>query len=213
MDDLEIAKLLSLTKEEVLTIPNPKLLRLIQYTGIDAFVSLYGANHEYLEQLYKKLRTEDISTETLQQNSGNIYQEDQRYQSGVQAQNLYYADEYPDSALQYQDQHINQQDINRNWNHPQEEYFQQDDDTEPPIQEMRPSRMSPEDGLNDTPTMEISGRPQLEIQSTGVHYIPSKNPEIKLQPKEEKSKVQPKRELDMEVFGYQLNLTGARYNS
>ena len=59
MDDLEIAKLLSLTKEEVLTIPNEKLLRLIQYTGIDAFVSLYGAGHEYLEQLYAKLGSED----------------------------------------------------------------------------------------------------------------------------------------------------------
>ena len=59
MDDLEIAKLLSLTKEEVLTIPNDKLLRLIQYTGIDAFVSLYGAGHEYLEQLYAKLGQDD----------------------------------------------------------------------------------------------------------------------------------------------------------
>lgn len=59
MDDFEIAKLLSLTKEEVLRIPNQKLLKLIQYTGIDAFVSLYGANHEYLEEMYKKLGTED----------------------------------------------------------------------------------------------------------------------------------------------------------
>ena len=59
MDDLEIAKLLSLNKEEVLTIPNEKLLRLIQYTGIDAFVSLYGAGHEYLERLYAKLGDDD----------------------------------------------------------------------------------------------------------------------------------------------------------
>lgn len=48
MDDLEIARLLSLTKEEVLSVPNQKLLKLIQYTGIDAFVNLYGANQEYL---------------------------------------------------------------------------------------------------------------------------------------------------------------------
>lgn len=67
MDDLELAKLISLNKDEVLEIPNDKLLRLIQYTGIDAFVKLYGADHDYLERLYAKLGSDDpTSTNEMQ---------------------------------------------------------------------------------------------------------------------------------------------------
>lgn len=55
MDDARLAHLLALSKEEILQISNEELLRLIKYTGIDAFVNLYQADHEYLERLYAKL--------------------------------------------------------------------------------------------------------------------------------------------------------------
>lgn len=73
--------------------------------------------------------------------------------------------------------------------------------------------MTPEDGQYDSPTMEID-KPRLEIQSTGVHFIPSKKPSVQPSPgpSEEKPKKNQKKELDMEVFGYQLNLTGVQNN-
>ena len=44
-----------MSKEDILEIDNDELLKLIKYTGIDAFVNLYQADHSYLERLYKKL--------------------------------------------------------------------------------------------------------------------------------------------------------------
>jgi hypothetical protein len=55
MDDQRLAHLLRLSKEDILEIGNDELLKLIKYTGIDAFVNLYQADHAYLEKLYKKL--------------------------------------------------------------------------------------------------------------------------------------------------------------
>ena len=159
---MEIAKLLSLTKEQVLEIPNQKLLKLIQYTGIDAFVSLYGAGPEYLEQLYNKLGTEELSADNqpLFQNPA---------------------------------------------------FYEEEEEAETPVQEIRPSRMSPEDIAQDKPTMEM-GRSLLEVQSTGTHFVASKKPQISTipspGPEVTAAKTPVKRELDMEVFGYQLNLTG-----
>lgn len=55
IDDQRLSYLLRLNKEEILQIENDELLKLIKYTGIDAFVNLYQADHSYLERLYKKL--------------------------------------------------------------------------------------------------------------------------------------------------------------
>lgn len=63
MDDARLAHLLALSKEQILLISNNELLKLIKYTGIDAFVNLYQADHEYLERLYTKLGQPDGSEE------------------------------------------------------------------------------------------------------------------------------------------------------
>ena len=61
MDDTRLANLLALSKEEILLIDNDELLKLIKYTGIDAFVNLYQADPAYLERLYRKLGQGDES--------------------------------------------------------------------------------------------------------------------------------------------------------
>lgn len=55
INDQRLSYLLRLNKEDILLIENDELLKLIKYTGIDAFVNLYQADHSYLERLYKKL--------------------------------------------------------------------------------------------------------------------------------------------------------------
>jgi len=67
LDDSRLAHLLSLSKDEILMIDNDELLKLIKYTGIDAFVNLYQADHDYLERLYSKLGSSDNNKKKEQQ--------------------------------------------------------------------------------------------------------------------------------------------------
>lgn len=75
MDDARLAHLLALSKEEILQINNEELLQLIKYTGIDAFVNLYQADHEYLERLYSKLGDQQEPQEVQEQEVEPVYQE------------------------------------------------------------------------------------------------------------------------------------------
>lgn len=55
--NIDLAKFLGMNKEEILTQNNEEVLHLLNYTGIDAFCSIYKANQAYLDRLYLKLES------------------------------------------------------------------------------------------------------------------------------------------------------------